>query len=70
MERKAQPGHGFWIISDRSYRERNQVVHCSVCGMANARPIGKYCRYCGTRMNQEPLDLSEPHTVNDSNISD
>ena len=70
MKRKIKPGHGFWIISNDSYRGRYQVAHCSVCGMSNARPIGKYCSWCGTRMDQEPLDLSEPHTVNDSNISD
>ena len=56
-ERKLQPGHGFWIMSDYSYRKRNQVAHCSVCGRPNARPIGKYCRWCGTRMDQEPLEL-------------
>lgn len=70
MERDIKPGHGFWIVSDRSYRERNQVFHCSACGAPNPSPIGKYCRWCGTCMDQEPLDLSEPHTVNDSNISD
>ena len=37
--------------------KRNQVAHCSVCGRPNARPIGKYCRWCGTRMDQEPLEL-------------
>lgn len=57
-ERKPQSGHGFWTISDRSYRERNQVVHCSACGAPNARPIGKYCRWCGTCMDQEPLVLT------------
>ena len=55
--RKPQPGHGFWINSDYSYRVRHEVVHCSACGRANARPIGEYCRWCGTRMDQEPLEL-------------
>ena len=66
--RKQQPGHGFWIMSDYSYRERNQIVHCSACGVPNPRPIGNYCRWFGTRMDQESLDLSEPHIVNNSNI--
>ena len=62
MERKIEPGHGFWIISDYSYGERNQVAHCSACGMPNARPIGNYCRWCGTHMDQESLVLtSESH---------
>ena len=70
-KRKIKYGHGFWIISDYSYRERNQVVHCSACGMPNARPIGKYCRWCGTRMDQKPLELlSGPHITNESNISE
>ena len=71
MKRKIKSGHGFWIISDYSYKERKQLVHCSACGMANTRPIGKYCRWCGTRMDQKPLELSSgPHIVNESSISD
>ena len=71
MNRKIEPGHGFWIMSDYSYGNRDQVVHCSACGMPNARPIGNYCRWCGTRMDQEPLELlSGPHIVNESSISD
>ena len=61
MDRKVQSGHGFWIISDYSYRERRQVCHCSVCGLANLRPIGEFCRWCGAHMDQEELDLSGVH---------
>lgn len=64
MQRKIEPGHGFWIVSDYSYKERNQVCHCSACGMPNERPIGNYCRWCGTHMDQESLVLaSESHHV-------
>ena len=56
--REVQPGHGFWIISDYSYGKRRQTCHCSVCGSANPRPIGEFCRWCGAHMDQEELDLS------------
>ena len=55
---RCKPGHGFWIISDYSYGNRRQVCHCSVCGLANPRPIGGFCRWCGAQMDQEELDLS------------
>ena len=58
MNREVQPGHGFWIMSDYSYRKRRQVCHCSVCGLASPRPIGEFCRWCGAHMDQEILDLS------------
>ena len=69
-KRKIKSKHGFWIISDYSYGNRHQLVHCSVCGMPNPRPIGEFCRWCGAHMDQEELDLSEPRIVNDSNIRD
>lgn len=63
MAREVQPGHGFWIISDYSYGKRRQVCHCSVCGSANPRPIGEFCRWCGAHMDQEELDLSGANAI-------
>jgi hypothetical protein len=66
-ERKSQPGHGFWIISNYSYKEQNQVAHCSACGRPNLMPVGDSCKWCGTRMDQKLLDLSDPTNWKEEN---
>ena len=62
MHRKIEPGHGFWIISEHIYKKGQQIAYCSACGMPNIDPIGNYCRWCGTHMDQVSLNLtSKPY---------
>ena len=58
MKRKITPGHGFWIISDYGYGKQNPGARCSACGMISPTPVGNYCRWCGTHMDQESLILT------------
>ena len=50
--------HAFWITDEMSYAEnlpgkKRQIARCSNCDSPSERPLGRYCRWCGARMDQD-----------------
>lgn len=43
--------HGRWIDTETSYADGvQQKCQCSVCKRLSPRPLGDFCRWCGTDM--------------------
>ena len=42
--------HGKWV---RLYNTDDSDCACSVCYRVQARPVGRYCKWCGARMDGE-----------------
>lgn len=43
--------HGRWIDTETSYADCvQQKCQCSVCKRLSPRPLGDFCRWCGTDM--------------------
>ena len=44
--------HGEWIdIFQREDPDTSVECRCSICEKASRRPVGKYCKWCGARMD-------------------
>lgn len=44
---------GVWIsVWSREDPEVSTEAKCSVCGRVSSRPLGEYCKWCGTKMNK------------------
>ena len=44
--------HGEWIdIFQREDTDTSVECRCSICEKASRRPVGKYCKWCGARMD-------------------
>lgn len=45
---------GRWIDNETSYADdARQTCTCSVCGRRSHRPLGRFCRWCGARMEAD-----------------
>ena len=46
--------NGEWItIWREDDPDTSSHARCSVCNRVSERPLGEYCKWCGTKMNQE-----------------
>ena len=46
--------HGEWqTIWDRNDPDTSSEARCSVCGRVSERPLGHYCKWCGSTMDKE-----------------
>ena len=46
--------HGEWItIWEKNDPDISTCAKCSICNRVSERPLGMYCKWCGTKMNQE-----------------
>ena len=54
LELLKEKKHGEWItLWDRNDPDTSSAGRCSVCGRVSGRPLGKYCRWCGSVMDKE-----------------
>ena len=61
LKKSGKPVSGSWIITNYNYRGigKEELYHCSKCGMPNPRPAGNYCRWCGAHMTGIPFHVVE-----------
>ena len=46
--------NGEWItIWQEDDPDTSIHARCSICNRISKRPVGEYCKWCGTKMNQE-----------------
>lgn len=53
-KRRKERETGRWIDNETSYADdARQTCTCSVCGRRSHRPLGRFCRWCGARMEAD-----------------
>ena len=49
-----EPKRGEWLDNETSYSDDiPQTCTCSICGIRSRRPLGDFCKWCGSDMRGE-----------------